>query len=145
MKFKKNKVIYILIILILLIIQSIYYRYIWSNKLSAYKVQRTTEDLALTFEGLTFVCMNNGVYIQPNWIFRTSPNNHSKIENIEFTADIDKRQVIRMYLGELDDSFSEYFPQFVGNVNLNDDSILKKCSQILTQTLFYMDVIIEGL
>jgi hypothetical protein len=125
-KIKKNKITYIVIVLILLGVQSIYYRYVWSNKVSAYKVQRTTEDLELTFEGLTFVAMNNGVYVQPGWILRTSPNNHSKVENIMFIADIDNKEVIRMGLSDFGDKLFDVddSPTFIKNVNVNDDSTL---------------------
>lgn len=126
MKLKKNKITYIVIVLILLVAQSIYYRYIWSNKVSAYKVQRTTEDLALTFEGLTFVCINNGVYVQPGWILRTSPNDHRKVENIMFIANIDNKEVIRMELTDFGDKLFDVDDgaTFIKNVNVNDDSTL---------------------
>lgn len=123
-KSKPRPIISVILIILLIIAQPIYYSYKYSNNcISVYEVEKTTNDLALTIEGLTLVSLEKGLYIQPNYLIRTSNNNQDKIKDIELIASVDKKEIIKMYMGDLL-SYGYDYPTYVKGVKVNDDSIL---------------------
>lgn len=121
---KLRSIICVILIILLIIAQPIYYSYKDSNKrVSVYEVEKTTNDLALTIDGLTLVSLEKGLYIQPNYLIRTSNNNQDKIKDIKLIVSVDKKEIIKMYMRDLL-SYDYDYPTFVKGVKVNDDSIL---------------------
>lgn len=121
------KVIYFIIILFLVITQPIYYKYNqWMNKVQAYNITRTTDDLTLTIENFKFIAMGNGLYIEPTWSVRTSKYNKDKIQDVELVAYINNKKIMNSYVAkEINNSNpSEGVEVFIHDIKVNDDSIL---------------------